>query len=128
LLGESFTFDRTMGFFKNIFGKKPQPEDMYQVILTDESVTVKRPASRSQSILWQDINRILLINTDEGPLQPDVWLALIGANSRCMIPQGSHGFEDVYEIVSRYEGFNFENVIKSMSTADNAEFVLWAKK
>lgn len=122
------TFDLTMNFFKNIFSKKQQPEDCYQVMITDESVSVRHSAGEAQSILWRDIEIILLINTDEGPLQRDVWLALIGANNRCMIPQGGKGFEKVYEIISQYEGFNFENIIKPMSTTDNAELVLWCKK
>jgi hypothetical protein len=77
-----------MGFLKNIFGKKPEPEELYQVTLTDESVTVKHPASAAQTILWKDIEVIKLINTDEGPALPDVWLTLIGANNHCMIPPG----------------------------------------
>jgi len=46
----------------------------------------------------------------------------------CLIPQGAKGFDNVYDAVSKYNGFNFENFIKSMSCTDNAEFDLWTKK
>ena len=40
----------------------------------------------------------------------------------------ARGFDEVYEIISKYEGFNFENWGKSMTCTDNAEFPIWIKK
>ena len=118
-----------MGFLSSIF-KKPnrQPQDHYKVIVTEEGVKVYHPEQTTQSVLWEDLTSILLINTDKGPFQPDVWLTLISNKSRCLIPQGAQGFETVFDIVSKYEGFDFNNFIKSMSCAGNAEFLLWTKK
>ena len=94
-----------MSFFDKLFRtKKSQPEDEFIVTLTNEQVTVSYHKWPTTSVKWKDINTILLINTDEGPLLPDVWLTLISDDSKCMIPQGSKGFDDVYEIVSKYEG------------------------
>jgi hypothetical protein len=53
---------------------------------------------------------------------------LLGQNECYFIPQGAKGYDEVYAIVSKYENFNFENVIKSISSTDNAEFELWTKK
>ena len=117
-----------MGLFAKIFGKKLQPEDYFIVTITDELVKVEHPERVTESVRWKDVHTILLINTDQGPVFPDVWLTLVDDNNRCMIPQGSKGFEELYEIVSKYEGFNFDNFIKSMSSTDNAEFVLWKKE
>jgi hypothetical protein len=114
-----------MGLLNKLFGKNLQPEDHYTVTITDELVKVEHPKREVESILWNDIHTILLVNTNEGPLLPDVWLTLVGDNSGCTIPQGSKGFEDVYEIISKYDGFNFDNFIKSMSCTDNKEFLLW---
>ena len=50
-----------------------------------------------------------------------------GDGERCLIPHGAKGFDKVYEIVSKYEGFDFTNFGKSMTCADNAEFDLWVK-
>lgn len=69
----------------------------------------------------------MLINTDEGPFLPDVWLVLVGDNGSCSLPQGCIGYDQVYDIVSKYEGFDFENEIKSMKCTANQQFLLWKK-
>lgn len=119
-----------MGFFRNLFGKKSfqDPEDDFTLTITGDFVRVEHPNRKTEEIFWKDINEIKLINTDEGPLTIDIWLALIGDNSGCLIPHGTKGYEKVYDIVSKYEGFDFENVIKSMSSTNNEQFLLWKTK
>ena len=119
-----------MSFFDRLFKKtKPkQPEDDYTVTITDKFIKVEHPHRKTEQVVWEHIIQIKLINTDQGPWSPDVWLALLGDEDGCLIPQGAKGFDEVYEIVSKYEGFNFENFIKAMSCTDNAEFELWTKK
>jgi hypothetical protein len=104
------------------------PEDYFTVIINKDFVRIEHPHRKTEQIFWKDINEIKLINTDEGPLLPDVWLALLGENSGCVIPQGARGFDNVYEIISKYDNFNFENVIKCMSCTDNEHFILWTRK
>ncbi len=122
-----------MGFWNKIFGSKSenanrkQPEDYYETEITDVYVKVTHPKRKTEQIDWNEIEEIKLINTDEGPFLPDVWLILMGNGKGCSIPQGSDGWNKVYEIVSKYDGFNFENVIKSASCADNETFELWQK-
>jgi hypothetical protein len=115
--------------FLNIF-KRPtrkQPEDDFIVTITDASVKVEYPAWPTEEIPWNDIQTIKLINTDAGPVLPDIWLVLASDKGKCIIPHGSKGFDEVYERVSKYEGFDFENFGKSMTCTDNAEFILWLK-
>lgn len=120
-----------MEFWKNIFGKKEysknQIEDYYEVNLTEKSIIVNYPNRIAEQIDWSDIEEIKLVNTDEGPWLPDVWMILTGKCGGCSIPQGCEGFEQVYNIVSKYKGFNFESVINSASCTDNSFFELWKK-
>lgn len=122
-----------MGFWNKIFGSKSensnkkQPEDYYETEITDVYVKVTHPKRKTEQIDWNEIEEIKLINTDEGPFLPDVWLILMGNGKGCSIPQGSDGWNKVYDIVSKYDGFNFENVIKSASCTDNETFELWQK-
>ena len=119
-----------MSFFDRLFKKaKPKiPEDDFTVTITGKFIKVEHPQRKTEQVLWENIKQIKLINTDQGPWLPDIWLALLGDEDGCLIPQGAKGFDEVYDIVSKYEGFNFENFIKSMSCTDNAEFDLWTKK
>ena len=122
-----------MWFWKKIFGgkekqsNKKQIEDYYEVEITEKSIIVTHTSRPLEQIDWNDIDEIKLVNTDEGPFLPDVWLILMGNGNGCSIPQGSRGWDQVYEIVSKYKGFNFENVIKSAGCTDNQIFELWKK-
>lgn len=107
--------------------RKHQPEDDYTTTITDSYVEIAHPKWNGGKVLWSDLHTILLVNTDEGPWLPDVWLTLKGTTCVCRIPHGSKGYEEIYAIVSKYEGFNFANVVKSMNCTDNAEFLLWCK-
>ena len=123
-------------FFKNLFNKagnlfeskKTFLEDYFNVIITEDYIQVEHLNKKTEQIYWKNINHIMLINTDEGPWLPDVWLAILGDVEGCVIPQGAKGYDEVYQIVSKYKGFDLENVIKSMQCTDNAEFELWSKK
>jgi hypothetical protein len=52
---------------------------------------------------------------------------LIGNGKGCSIPQNSEGWNKVYDVVSNYEGFIFENVIASASCTENKTFDLWKR-
>ena len=104
------------------------PETFYKVIITNELVSVEHPKHGITKIKWNQITRINLINLDIGPAGIDIWMSLIGEDEVCLIPHGHAGFEKVYEIVSKYKNFNFENFINSMGCTDNVEFLLWEKE
>ncbi|WP_027421235.1 hypothetical protein [Crocinitomix catalasitica] len=101
-----------MGFWKKIFDgineafKKKEPEDYYETEITETYVKVTHPKRETEQIEWNEIDEIKLINTDQGPWLPDVWLVLSGNGKECAICQGSEGWDKVYDIVSKYENFN----------------------
>ncbi len=125
-----------MGFWKSILGgnedkgaKKLQPEDFYTTEINDKTIKVLHPKRETEEIDWEEIEEIKIITTDEGPFLPDVWLILMGKNNKgCSIPQGSAGWTKVYDIVSKYEGFNFDKVIESATSTENKVFDIWNKK
>jgi len=119
-----------MVFFSKLFGRKLSqiPESDFKVTITDDFVRVEHPKRKTEEIFWKDINEIRFINTNGGPFTIDIWLALISDNGGCLIPQGTQGCEKVYDIVSKYDGFDFENVIKSMSSTNDEQFLLWQRR
>ena len=118
-----------MRFFSKLFGRKSfqNPEDDFAITITDDFIKVEHPNRKTEKIFWKDLKEIKLINTDTGPFTIDIWLALIDENSSCLIPQGTKNYEKIYNIISKYDGFNFENVIASMSSTNNEQFLLWKK-
>lgn len=117
-----------MGLFNKLFNrKKVQPEDHYAITITDEFVKVEHPKWGTETLIWTDLQKVFYINADEGPWLPDLWLTLVGNNSSCRIPLGAKGFEEVYNAVSKFPGFDFDNAVKVISCTVNAEFLLWTK-
>ena len=119
-----------MGLLDRLFKKKEerkQPEDYYDISITDEYVKVEHPKRNIEEIKWNEIEEISIVTTDEGPFLPDVWLMLIGNGKGCSMPQGAPKYDEVYDIVSKYDGFDFEEVIKAATSTDNAKFELWKK-
>ena len=119
-----------MGFLDRLFKKKEerkQPEDCYEISITDEHVKVEHPKGDIEQIKWNEIEKISIVTTDEGPFLPDVWLILMGNEKGCSMPQGAPKYDEVYDIISKYEGFDFEQVIKAVTSTDNAKFELWKK-
>ena len=90
--------------------------------------TLPERREHPQGMKPNEIEEIKIVNTDEGPFLPDVWLLLIGKEKECSIPQGSKGWDEVYDIISKYEGFNFENVIQSATCTENKTFEIWNKR
>jgi hypothetical protein len=119
-----------MGLFDKIFGKKKtfQPEENFVITITDEIVKIEHPKRKTEMVKWNDIKEIIMLNTDDGPWLPDVWMGLIGDEGGCLIPLGAKGYDDVFDIVSKYEGFDFESYIKSATCTENAQFLVWKKK
>ena len=107
-------------------------DSLYTLTVTDEFVRIEHPRRRTEQIRWDDIDIIWLINTDEGPLRPEIFMGLGGADENtggCLIPiHECDGYEQVYDIVSKWDGFHFENYIHSMSCTDNKDFYLWHRK
>lgn len=119
-----------MGLLDRLFKKKEErkePEDYYDISITDDYVKVEHPKRDTEQINWNEIEEISILTTDDGPFLPDVWLMLIGNGKGCSMPQGAPKYDEVYDIVSKYEGFDFEEVIMAATSTDNAKFELWKK-
>lgn len=121
-----------MGFFnrfkKNRTEEKYQAED-YVVIANESGVTVTLP-SGSKQIKWNEIKKINYHNTTDGPFFPDVFLQIVSGSTTIEIPIDADGYEDVYNIVSKYEGFDFKGTIIAMTTVGDTEEIIpvWGDK
>jgi hypothetical protein len=57
----------------------------------------------------------------------DVFLALFKSEKGCLVPSEADVYNDVYEKVSKLDGFNYSKVIEAMSSTTNNEFICWEK-
>ena len=103
------------------------PEGLFTVIMTEEGNACEHPQRKREFIQWDEINEIGIVTTDEGPFLPDLWLLLIGDNNGCSIPQGAVGYQELYDRISQFPGFDFQAVIEASMCTDNARFTCWKR-
>ena len=96
--------------------------------ITDAFIRVEHPNRKTEQVLCDDIRLVKLVNNDQGPWGIDIIMVMITENGGCALPHEAKGFDEVFDLISKYEGFDFENFGKSMTSTDNAEFIIWVKK
>ena len=47
------------------------------------------PDGSTESVRWDDLQRVAIQTTDQGPWFEDVWWVLVGAEGGCLVPQGA---------------------------------------
>jgi len=124
-------------FVKKIFSKeqkllqgdKNQNTTNLNIIVDKNGVRINRLNGKTEEIKWDEIGEVSIITTSDGPFTDDVYLCLHSTDDKtgCAIPSTVNGYNEVYDIVSKYEGFDFKTVIEAMSCATDAKFTLWKK-
>ncbi|HBF38814.1 MAG TPA: hypothetical protein DDW50_16035 [Firmicutes bacterium] len=109
------------------FRQKVSPQKA-RAFCDDDGVKVEYPDNSTASIRWEEIMKISVITTDQGPFIDDVFLALLGERKRCLVPSEANGYNEVFDRVSKLEGFDFERYIQAMASAENDEFTCWEQK
>ena len=94
-----------------------------------ESVRRRRVNGTVESITWDELDAIDIVTTDEGPYVDDVFFLLIGRDpSRgCAISNEAKGFPLLLARLQSLPGFDNGVVIRAMTTAVNARFVVWRR-
>jgi hypothetical protein len=121
------------GILKRLFGGNPdsnaalQPESQFIVRLSDAEVVCQRPDGRTECVAWDDLQRVEILNTPDGPFLPDVFWILNGTDSGCVIPWGATGERDLLERLGRLPRFDSDAVINAASRTDDAVTLCWEK-
>lgn len=96
------------------------------IVVNDESLTITYGDAHTDRFLFDDLKRVSIITTDEGPLLDDVfWLLLFKVI--IMIPQGITGEEALLTRLQAMPGFDNGAVITAMECTDNNAFEVWRR-
>ncbi len=106
---------------------KLMAESLYIVEVSDAGVSCSRLDQKVESVTWDDLQRVEIVNTDEGPFFPDVFWVLHGSESGCVIPQGATGEEQLLERLQELPGFDNEALIKAMTVTTNTRSLCWRR-
>lgn len=119
-----------MGFF-DIFKKSDNSakheETFWSVGIINQTVILKNPDGKGVSFSIDDIQKIIIETTDEGPIHPDVWWKISTSTETYVFPSGCNGEDILLQEVQKFPNFNNEEFIKAMCCAENNEFVCWIK-
>ena len=123
-----FTFQRTLEQIrKNPEKHKLMPDSLFVVEVSDTGVVCKRPDKKVESVTWDDLQSVEIINTDAGPYSPDVFWLLDGTNGGCAIPQGATGEKELLDKLHALPGFDNGAMIAAMTTFTNKRTTCWRR-
>ncbi|UCG61346.1 MAG: hypothetical protein JSV52_13655 [Candidatus Zixiibacteriota bacterium] len=105
-----------------------QPERSYIVSWDERAVRCQNPDGTVAEVEWCDLYFVLLRNTDQGPVEPDVFWILVGKKSGCVVPQGATGEAKLLERLQQLPGFDNDAVISSSMCMGNQEFLCWKRE
>jgi hypothetical protein len=110
----------------NIFSKRKN--SLNESVLFDTiGVTRTMPDGRTESILWDELQEVNIVTTDEGPAVDDVFWVLSGNGKGCAVPSESVGMKELLNRLQSLPGFNNAAVIQAMGSTQNAKFVCWKR-
>ena len=97
------------------------------VTCDDQTITFRRAWRSAVSVNMNEVRRILMRTTDQGPFDDDVFFIVEVTGKTFVIPQAAPGASEMLEHFQQLPGFNNEAVIDSMGCTDNKEFLCWER-
>jgi hypothetical protein len=107
--------------------RKLYPESQFVVHLSDEAVSSERPDGRTERVAWDDLQRVEILTTPDGPFAPDTFWVLSGSSSGCVIPWGATGDGELLERLQRLPQFDNMAVINAAPKTEEAMTLCWQK-
>jgi hypothetical protein len=106
---------------------KPNVECEYRLAITNHDVACEHPKRPREAIRWENVERIWLIITSDGPRLPDHWLLLEGEVGGCSFPTEAVGFEAIWDkLERRFAGFDYGPLIRGGT--DGARYLCWDRQ
>lgn len=101
------------------------PESSYVVVLDKQKIVCNRPDGTHEQVAWDDLQKVEILTTEDGPFAPDIFWILHGTQSGCVIPQGATGDAELFAQLQALPDFDNAAVIEAMGSTSKATFVCW---
>lgn len=106
---------------------KPNVHSEYRLVTTTDEAACEHPKRKREAIRWENVERIWLVTTSEGPRLPDQWLLLEGEHGGCSVPTEAVGFEAIWdELQQRFPGFDYGPLIRGGT--NDARYLCWDRQ
>jgi hypothetical protein len=104
-----------------------QPESQFIVTISEQAITCKRPDGTTESVRLDDLQKVDILTTSDGPFAPDVFWLLHGSAGGCSIPQGATGEPELLDYLQTLPAFDNQAVIQAMGSTQEAIFHCWSR-
>jgi len=100
-------------------------EPSFRLLIDESGVKCERAGGLVEFVAWDDLQKVAIVTTDEGPFGEDVFFVLHGCEDGCVVPQSAPHSDALLERLQALPGFDNESVVQAMGCVDNHEFVCW---
>lgn len=107
--------------------RKRDPESRFIVHLSDDAVSCERPDGHVEQVAWDELQRVEILTTPDGPLSPDTFWVLSGSDSGCVIPWGATRDRELLERLQRLPHFDSKAVINTAPKTKESMTLCWQK-
>lgn len=104
-----------------------QPESQFIVTISEEAITCQQPDGTTESVRLDDLQKVDILTTSDGPFAPDVFWLLHGSTGGCSIPQGATGESELLDHLQTLPAFDNQAVIQAMGSTQEALFTCWKR-
>lgn len=106
---------------------KLYPESRFIVRLTEEAVLCERPDGRIERVAWDDLQRVEILITPDGPFSPDSFWVLHGSDCGCVIPWGAIGNQELLERLQQLPHFDNMAILNAAPKTEEFRTLCWQK-
>lgn len=119
--------DQALGKQERMHPRIQEPQDaaIETIAFDEEGVTRTMRDGRVEQICWDDLERIEIVTTDQGPFADDVFWLLVGDKGGCVAPSEAEGTPALVDRLFALPGFDYGKVIEAMSSCENSRFLVW---
>jgi hypothetical protein len=115
-----------MGLFE--WFRRPRPVRPAAVASFDDTeVRCQRTPGVVETVRWDELRVVLIQTTDEGPFVDDIFWVLGGDRSGCVVPSEADGAAELIERLTQLPGFDYNAVIRAMSSTEDRQFICWRR-
>ncbi len=117
---------RANNFFERLAAKR---RDARKSRLTSDehAIVCLEPDDRRQEVRWDELSRVVVLTTDQGPFVDDVFWLLEGERSTCAFSNASLGVDLLLPRLCALPGFDAERLSLALLSTENARFVCWER-
>lgn len=104
-----------------------KPECIFTVNVEKTHVTCSRSDGTTEFVNWDDLQRVEVLTTDDGPFAPDMFWVLYGSTDGCVIPWGATGENELLIRLQALPGFRNDLMVDATTLTTNTQLLCWER-